>query len=221
MSGQGWRFRRDAGLADNGAAPALSRTARVSGPWCLMDESTLELIHRVRRGEPGALERLYARYLPPLRRWASGRLPRGARALLNTDDLVQETLMKTLSRVNEFEPRGPGAFQGYLRRALLNGITDEVRRGRRAPSPESLDEEAADPGPSPLEEAVGKEAFGRYEDALERMRVEDKGAIIARVEMGLPWPEVMEALGKPSIEAAQMAVSRALVKLAKELGHER
>jgi RNA polymerase sigma-70 factor (ECF subfamily) len=184
-------------------------------------DSTLELLERVRQGDAEALERLVGRYLQPLRRWASGRLPRQARSLVNTEDLVQDTLLRTLGRVSEFEPRGPGAFQAYLRRALLNRIRDEVRSSRRAPDPATLDEEERDRGPSPLEEAVGEQAFRRYEAALERLRVEDRGAIVARVEMGLSWREVSEALGKPSIEAAQMAVSRALVRLAKELGHER
>jgi hypothetical protein len=44
---------------------------------------------------------------------------------------------------------------------------------------------------------------------------------VARIEMGLSYERVREALGKPSIEATQMAVSRALVRLAREMGHER
>jgi len=184
-------------------------------------ESTGELLARARQGDDRALNHLMARYIGPLRRWASGRLPGSARDLLSTDDLVQETLMKTLARVADFEPRGPGAFQAYLRTALVNRLRDEMRRQQRRPAAVSLGTDAPDPGPTPLEEAVGSEAFARYEVALDRLRVEDRGAIVARVEMGLPWREVMEALGKPSVEAAQMAVSRALVRLAKELGHER
>lgn len=44
-------------------------------------------------------------YLAPLRRWAHGRLPAGARDLLATDDLVQETLLRTLKHIEGFEPR--------------------------------------------------------------------------------------------------------------------
>lgn len=184
-------------------------------------ESTQDLLDRARQGDSLALDRLMARYLSPLRRWASGRLPAGARDLLSTDDLVQETLMRTLAHVADFEPRGPGAFQAYLRRALLNRVRDEIRRRQRSPVEVTLGTGEPDRAASPLEEAVGQEAYARYEAALEKLRVEDRGAIMARVEMGLPWPEVMEALGKPSIEAAQMAVSRALVRLAREFGHER
>jgi RNA polymerase sigma-70 factor (ECF subfamily) len=73
------------------------------------------------------------------------------------------------------------------------------------------------PEPSPLEEAIGKEALERYEAALARLRPEDREAIIIRLELGLPYSEVAQALGKPSAAAAHMAVSRALLRLANEM----
>jgi hypothetical protein len=44
--------------------------------------------------------------------------------------------------------------------------------------------------PSPLEEAIGQEALERYEAAMTRLRPDDREAIIARIELGLPYPEV-------------------------------
>jgi DNA-directed RNA polymerase specialized sigma24 family protein len=41
--------------------------------------------------------------------------------------------------------------------------------------------------------------------------------VIARVEMGLTYPELAAATGKPSAGAARMAVSRALLRLAEDL----
>ena len=38
---------------------------------------------------------------------------------------------------------------------------------------------------SPLEEAIGREAVERYEAALQRLKPEEREAIIARVELGL------------------------------------
>ena len=52
-------------------------------------ESTTDLVERVKRGEQEALDRLFTRQLPALRRWARGRLPRRMRDLQDTDDLVQ------------------------------------------------------------------------------------------------------------------------------------
>lgn len=68
---------------------------------------------------------------------------------------------------------------------------------------------------------MGSEVFARYESAMERLRPEDREAIIARVELGLSHTEVAKALGKPSVAAAHMAVSRALVRLAEEMAHDR
>ena len=39
-------------------------------------ESTFQLLERAHAGEVAALDALFARYLKPLQRWASGRLPR-------------------------------------------------------------------------------------------------------------------------------------------------
>ena len=45
------------------------------------------------------------------------------------------------------------------------------------------------------------------------LRPIDREAIIARVELGFTYEEVAAALGKPSANAARMAVERALVRL--------
>ena len=50
----------------------------------LTDEPTLTLLQRLRAGDAAARERLVARYLPRLTRWAHGRLPTGARDLSDT-----------------------------------------------------------------------------------------------------------------------------------------
>ena len=42
-----------------------------------------------------------------------------------------------------------------------------------------------------------------------------------RIELGCRYDEIAEALGKPSVGAAQMTVSRALVRLSQEMSRER
>jgi RNA polymerase sigma-70 factor (ECF subfamily) len=180
-------------------------------------ESSFVLIGRARQGDALALDALCHRYLPRLRRWAHGRLPRWARDAVDTQDLVQDTLVQVLRRVDSFEPRHDGAFQAYLRQALVNRLRDEIRRAARRPAIEDLDPDNASPDPSPLEMAIGQEALQRYEAALARLRPEDREAIIIRVELGCPYADVAAALGKPSAAAAHMAVSRALVRLANEM----
>jgi RNA polymerase sigma-70 factor (ECF subfamily) len=129
---------------------------------------------------------------------------------------VQETLAHVTGHIDRFDPRHEGAFQAYLREAILNRIRSEVRRvnGRLV---ETMGSER--PGPSPMEEAIGAELLERYEAALMRVTPEDREAIIARVEMGLTWSEIAEALNKNGSESAQITVKRALLRLAREMSH--
>jgi RNA polymerase sigma-70 factor (ECF subfamily) len=181
--------------------------------------STLKLLERARAGDAAAVESLFARHLKPLQRWASGRLPRWARDLADTHDLVQETLLQTFKRLEVFDPRQVGALQAYLRQGVINRIRNELRRKGR--HPEETDLEGLDlPSPeSPLEGAIGREAVQRYGRALARLRPEEREAVIARIEMGYSYAELAEVLGKPTAEAARKAAQRALVRLAEEMEH--
>jgi RNA polymerase sigma factor (sigma-70 family) len=182
-------------------------------------ESSLALVARAHDGDIAAQNELCARYLPRLARWAHGRLPVWARGALDTQDLVQDTFIQVLKRIGDFEARHEGGFHGYLRAALLNRVRDEIRRARRHAPPEPLDDAnpRAASDPSPLEEAIGQQALERYEAALARLRPGDREALILRIELRYPYAEIATALGKPSTAAAQMAVSRALVRLAEEM----
>ncbi len=184
-------------------------------------ESSLVLLRRARDGDRAAIDDLFARYLPRLQRWAHGRLPAFARGSLDTHDLVQDTFMQVLQRLDRFEPRHEGAFQGYLRQALFNRVRDEIRRVQRRGPAAPLDVEQQASDPSPLEEAIGQETLDRYEAALARLKDDDREAIILRVELGCPYSEIVTALEKPSLAAAHMAVSRALVRLAEEMSRGR
>jgi RNA polymerase sigma-70 factor (ECF subfamily) len=180
-------------------------------------ESTFDLIARARAGDPQAVERLFARHLKPLQRWASGRLPRWARDLADTDDLVQDTLLQTFKRIGDFEPRGVGALQAYLRQAVVNRLRDELRRKGRQPDSTDLEGIEVDAAQSPLEEAIGREAVEKYERALQKLKPEEREAIIARVEMGYTYEELAQVLGKSTADAARKAAQRALVRLAEEM----
>ena len=57
-----------------------------------------------------------------------------------------------------------------------------------------------------------------YDSALERLSDEDREAVVLRVDFEVPYGEIARIMGKPSAEAAQMAVGRALVRLAREMG---
>jgi RNA polymerase sigma factor (sigma-70 family) len=180
-------------------------------------ESTALLLERARAGDQVAVNRLFARHVRPLQRWASGRLPRWARDVTDTDDLVQETLLQTFKRIGQFEARGVGALHAYLRQAILNRIREELRRKGRRPDATGLSGLEVESHLSPLELAIGTEAMERYEGALARLRPEEQEAITGRVELGYTYEELAQALGKPTADAARKAAQRALVRLAQEM----
>lgn len=179
--------------------------------------ASLILLERVRAGDTAALNRLMDRYLPKLSRWASGRLPHWARDMSDTDDLVQDTLIRSVANLGHFEARGEGALQAYLRGAVMNRIRDEIRRRRIRPLQESLDSTIPASGQSPLEAAIGSETLAKYDRALDRLEPETREAVIARIEMGCSYAEIAELMNKPSPDAARMTVSRALLRLAEEM----
>lgn len=183
--------------------------------------ATSDLLSMARGGDAQAREHLLARYLPRLLRWASGRLPLRARSLLDTTDLVQETLLRTMEGLDRVEVRGPGGFQAYVRQAVLNRISDQVRWAARRDGREELSDDLRDNSPSPLEEAIGGAVLDRYERALAGLGQEDQELLHLRIELDFDYGEIAAMTGRPSRDAVRMAVQRALGRLAEAMGHER
>ena len=183
------------------------------GPSLLSDEPTIELVLQARGGDRMALEALLERCLPPLKRWAHGRLPAHARGSLDTGDLVQEAALHVLARLDKFEPRHVGAMQAYLRMSVINRIRDEIRRvGRRPEAVEFTDDTPGD-ATSPLEAAIRDEAYQRYRSALEQLRTRDREMVVARIEVQWSISEIAHRFGMASVDAARVAVSRSLKRL--------
>ena len=183
----------------------------------LSDEPTIELVIKARDGNREAVEALLQRCLPQLKRWAHGRLPPAARGSLDTGDLVQETVLHVLRRLDQFEPRHVGAMQAYLRQSVINRIRDEVRKIGRKPAPEELPEDLASDLTSPLEAAVQSEAYERYREALTTLSPRDREMIVARIEAQWSLAEIAQRFGIRTTDAARMAVSRALRRLTDRL----
>jgi len=112
---------------------------------------------------------------------------RWARDVSDTQDLVQETLLQTFKRVETFESRGDGAFQAYLRQALLNRIRNELRRFRRRPEATDLDSKQV-AGVLRTAKAIRREAVDANEASADLNRTTGH---LLRVEVGRfrPPPE--------------------------------
>jgi RNA polymerase sigma factor (sigma-70 family) len=189
-------------------------------PAPLDPEATATLLARMRGGDEGAVDRLLQRCLPPLRRWAHGRLPAYARDLNETADVVQDAVLSSLRHLDRFEPRHEGALQAYFRQAILRRIIDIVRQHQRRPAPVEVPDTLADDGTSPLDRVIGTENIERFDAALQKLRPEDREAIVCRLELQYSYEELAVALDKPTPNAARVAVTRALRRLAQEMGSQ-
>jgi RNA polymerase sigma factor (sigma-70 family) len=182
-------------------------------------DSSLDLLLKAQSGNDEALDQLLARYLPRLRRWASGRLPWALRTMLDTEDLVQDAVIKALPHLKTLEIRSQSALKFYLQQALKNRIVDLHKRARCRPEREGeIPEFVQADGPSPQHAAIVAEEIERYERALGSLRSTEQQAIMLRIEFGYTYGEIAKELRKRSSDAARMAVSRALVRLADKMG---
>lgn len=137
-----------------------------------------------------------------------------ARQAADTEDLVQDTVFHTLRHLPRLEADRDGALQAYLRQAVMNRIRNELRRASRHPPSVPIDEQIPAGLLSPLDQAIGTQTVERYEAALGRLSAGDREAVVGRLELGYSFQELATALGKPSADAARVAVNRALVRLA-------
>jgi len=198
-------------MPDSSAPPERVDTSATSG------QSSARLIARAQDGDRSALGVLLNRHLRPLQRWARGRLPRWARHVADTADLVQEAVLNTLRNLHAFEPEGQGALRAYLRRAVDNRINDELRRIGRRGQPAELDEAHPDGAPSPLEEAIASQTEERYRAALARLPESDRRLVVGRVELGYTPQQLALMTGRRRADSARIALHRALVRLAEEM----
>jgi RNA polymerase sigma factor (sigma-70 family) len=198
------------------ATPAGAHVHQDSRPsW-----SSLYLLRRAQGGDQSALDALFTRQVTPLLRWAHGRLPKWVRTATDTADLVQEAMLQTFRRLDRFEPRGQKALQAYLRRAIQNRITDEIRRGTRAPA-EEAENAVTQPAAtlSPLDAAIREESRTRYRTALNRLRPQDRLLIVGRIELGYSYDQLALVSGRITPDATRVALRRALVRLAETMAH--
>lgn len=161
-------------------------------------------------------------YVDRLERWTRARVPAHARGRSIVQALVREALANAAC-----EARSAGCTTGThasllmdIRSRLQRQITEGFPSGR-LPAVDPVAFAAAAHAASPSRPApppsLAAELIHRYEDGLTRLSDADRQAIVLRLELGFPWIDVCEFLGKRTPAAAQMTVSRALVRLAREI----
>jgi RNA polymerase sigma factor (sigma-70 family) len=127
--------------------------------------------------------------------------------------------LQTFRRIDQFDNRGNGALQAYLRQAVQNRIRDELRRIERRPTAE-LTDDVPDDALSPFDAAADAERAARYKEALATLTDTDRMLIVARLEMDYTYEQLALITDRASPDAARKALRRAVVKLASRMSRE-
>ncbi len=188
------------------------------------------LVEHAAAGDTHALDQLFARASPRLRRLLA--LKAGA-ALRHAelDDLVQEAYLEATRQFADYTYQGPDSFFRWLATVALHRLSNLQRmaaahkRDRRLERPLQHDgstmvpgaAQLADAGPGPRTLTLCAEAQARLERALASLSADDREVItLARVQ-GLPLQEIATRVGRTR-NAVALLLSRALRKLKAAVG---
>jgi RNA polymerase sigma-70 factor (ECF subfamily) len=181
---------------------------------------TRALYEQARRGSPDDVNAFYercARKLLPIIRL---RLGRTLRREMESRDILQAVLCKSLGRLDGVKE--PAAVMAWLARIAENEIRDQAdyykRRRRDAAMRAPID--AAAELPAPVRHALSLAIVSRQtealEAALEGLDEAQREIIVLRKLEELTFPEIARRLGK-SEDACRMAFSRAMAALTLKL----
>lgn len=192
---------------------------------------TAELLLRWANGDEAALAELVAQDAPWIERRVRARLGSWLRPRVDTQDIVQDTLLTILRTGPRFVCSDRAHLRALLARFVENTIRGEAhhqaagrrdaRREVRSPTTGSghgvpiLDQRAAsitDPGHA----ASRTETRDWLRLALELLEPDDRNVILWREFEDLPFADVAARLGM-SEDGARMRFGRALPKLAQKL----
>lgn len=190
---------------------------------------TFDLVHRAQSGDRSALERLMERYYDRLRAVVRIRLGSRLRGLLESGDILQDTLMAAMERFQRFEMRDEGSLIHWLGKLAEHKITDAAefhRAAKRDPDrcrplheKGSRDESTAfmidlpDPDASPSDRAMCAEQSELLESCIAGLPEVYRELILLRNYAGCSWEAVARESRRPSPAAARMMHAKAMIAL--------
>jgi RNA polymerase sigma-70 factor (ECF subfamily) len=186
---------------------------------------TRQLFERARGGSGDALEAFYARAARKLLPLIRLRLGRSLRSELESRDILQAVLLKSVTRLDQVKE--PAAAMSWLARMAENEIRDRAdyasRERRDAARRVPLDTNA-ERVPAPVRQALSQviltERVSQLERALGALPDAQRDIIVLRKFEELTFAEIGARLGK-SEDACRMAFARAMAALTLQLGDSR
>ena len=177
--------------------------------------STEVLIERARQGDQAAFGMLVERYHERLLRFVHTRIGAHIHAEPDAEDIVQETCLRALEALEEFQWQSEPLFFRWLCGIAKNAILHcATRKKRREALGDTVREKSS---ASPSRVLRRDERFERLEDAFSQLPAEQRDVLrLARLE-GLAFPEIARRLNRRPEAVRQIAV-RALRRLREFFG---
>ena len=177
-----------------------------------------ELLHQAKAGSPEALNQLYERCAGRLLAFIRLRLGRDLRGRLESRDILQATLLKSLEHVADLKADETRSVMAWLARIAEHEIRDcadfHHRQRRDAAREMPLENEAPLPAltRSALSRVILGERAERLEAALESLSPAHREVILLRKFEELSFAEIGRRLEK-SEDASRMLLARAMTAL--------
>jgi RNA polymerase sigma-70 factor (ECF subfamily) len=181
-------------------------------------EISSELLQRARSGSPEALNLLYERCAGRLLAFIRLRLGKELRLRLESRDILQATLLKSVEHLGELKGDQTQSLMAWLARIAEHEIRDcadfHHRQRRDAAREMPLDDDAPLPAltRSALSRVILDERASHLEAALETLSADHREVILLRKFEELSFAEIGRRLGK-SEDACRMLLARAMTAL--------
>jgi RNA polymerase sigma factor (sigma-70 family) len=186
-----------------------------------------------REGER-AFERLWSRFGRALevtvaRALRDVRNP-SVRARIDADDIVGDTMVTVLRKLDDFQYRGPGSFLGWMEAVAHHRVRDWIdywEAGKRDPGMERALEDSRtsmrprdgsrQPFAGPSTAALQIESSRRLVEAVAELPDRERRIVLLRTCLDAGWAEVAQAVGAPSSDAVRKEHAGLLRSLARRI----
>lgn len=186
-------------------------------------------IAAARRGDPRAVDSLFARNLPPLVAFIRSRAGKAVAARESAVDIAQSVFREVLQDVDKIELKGEAAFKNWLFMQATRKVLDRAKFLQRERRNVAREVELPEAGPAadamlacyasiatPSQHAAAREELARFEAAVQQLPEAQRDAVTMSRLMNLSYPQIAEQMGTTE-SAVRGLVARGLAALSSQL----